>query len=182
MFAPPRAAGERQSIVADVVLGARALRGHPVAVRLVGADVVCSVVYGMQTVLLLLLCRSLGFGDAGYGYVLAGLGAGGILGTTLAGRAARSARPRAVLAGALLVLAVPSSLMAVTPWLPGLLVWSVLGGAGAVAGRGALRDRAAAGAGRGGLRPRLRRRAAGDPGRHRRRLAGRGAAGRAGRA
>ena len=66
---------------------------HPVAVRLVGADVVCSVVYGMQTVLLLLLSRSLGLGDAGYGYVLAGLGVGGILGTTLAGRAARSTPP-----------------------------------------------------------------------------------------
>jgi len=131
-FQPARVAGDHQGIVADVVLGARALRSHPVAVRLVGADVVCSVVYGMQTVLLLLLSRDLGFGDAGYGYVLAGLGVGGILGTTVAGRASRSARPRAVLVGALLVLAVPSSLMAVTPWLPGLLVWAVIGGAGAV--------------------------------------------------
>ena len=42
--------------------GARTLRAHPAAVRLVGADVVCSVVYGLQTVLLLLLSRSLGFG------------------------------------------------------------------------------------------------------------------------
>jgi predicted MFS family arabinose efflux permease len=132
VFAPPRVAGDRQGIVADVVLGARALRAHPVAVRLIGADVVCSAVYGMQTVLLLLLSRTLGLGDAGYGYVLAGLGAGGILGTTLAGRAARSSRPRAVLVMSLLVLAVPSSLMAVTPWLPGLLLWSVIGGAGAV--------------------------------------------------
>jgi MFS family permease len=132
VFAAPRTVGERQGIVADVVQGARALRGHPVAVRLVGADVVCSVIYGMQTVLLLLLSRDLGFGAAGYGYVLAGLGVGGILGTTAAGRAARSSRPRAVLVGALLVLAVPSSLMAVTPWLPGLLVLGVVGGAGAV--------------------------------------------------
>jgi hypothetical protein len=37
-----------------------------------------------------------------------------------------------VLVGALLVLAVPSSLMAVTPWLLALLVWAVIGGAGAV--------------------------------------------------
>ena len=131
-FRPAGVAGERRSIVSDVVTGARALRSHPVAVRLVGADVVCSVVYGMQTVLLLLLSRDLGFGEAGYGYVLAGLGAGGILGTMVAGRADRSARPRAVLVGALLVLAVPSALMAVTPWLAGLLVWAVVGGAGAV--------------------------------------------------
>jgi MFS family permease len=131
-FAPPKTVGARQGIVADVVLGARALRTHPVAVRLVGADLVCSVIYGMQTVLLLVLSRGLGLGAAGYGYVLAGLGVGGILGTTAAGRAARSSRPRAVLVGALLVLAVPSSLMAVTPWLPGLLLLAVVGGAGAV--------------------------------------------------
>jgi hypothetical protein len=37
-----------------------------------------------------------------------------------------------VLVRALLVLAVPSSLMAVTPWLPGLLLLGVIGGAGAV--------------------------------------------------
>jgi MFS family permease len=125
------ATGERQSILADVVTGARALRRHPMAVRLVGADVVCSVVYGMQTVLLLLLSRSLGLGDAGYGYVLAGLGVGGIVGTTLTSRAARSSRPRRTLVLALLAVAGPAALMAVTPCLTGLLVWSVLGGAGA---------------------------------------------------
>jgi len=127
----PTASGERQSVLADVVTGARALRMHPVAVRLVGADVICSVVYGMQTVLLLLLSRSLGLGDAGYGYVLAGLGLGGIIGTTLTSRAARSTHPRRTLVLALLAVAAPSALMAVTPCLTGLLVWSVIGGAGA---------------------------------------------------
>jgi MFS family permease len=131
-FRPGRAPEVRSGVVADIVLGARALRSHPVAVRLLGADVVCSVVYGMQTVLLLLLTRHLGFGEAGYGYVLAGLGIGGIVGTTVAGRAAASGRPRAVLVGALLVLAVPSALMAVTPWLAGLLLWAVMSGSGAV--------------------------------------------------
>jgi MFS family permease len=127
----PSATGERQSVLADVVTGARALREHPVAVRLVGADVVCSVVYGMQTVLLLLLSRSLGLGDAGYGYVLAGLGVGGIVGTTLTSRAARSTHPRRTLVLALLAVAGPAALMALTPCLTGLLVWSVVGGAGA---------------------------------------------------
>jgi MFS family permease len=130
LFAPA-ATGERQSVLADVVTGARALREHPMAVRLVGADVVCSVVYGMQTVLLLLVSRSLGFGNAGYGYVLAGLGVGGILGTMLTARAARSAHPRRVLVLALLAVAGPAALMGVTPCLTGLLVWSVIGGAGA---------------------------------------------------
>src|SRR5205085_2306070 len=83
-------------------------------------------------VLLLVLSRSLGFGDAGYGYVLAGMGVGGILGTTLAPRAARNARPRRVLVLALLGVAGPAALMAATPCLTGLLTWAVLGGAGAV--------------------------------------------------
>jgi predicted MFS family arabinose efflux permease len=131
VFLPARS-GERNSVVDDVVLGARTLRAHPAALRLVGADVVCSVVYGMQTVLLLVLSRSLGLGAAGYGYVLAAMGVGGILGTTLAPRAARSAHPRRVLVLALLGVAGPAALMAVTPCLTGLLCWAVLSGAGAV--------------------------------------------------
>ncbi|MGZ4537581.1 MAG: MFS transporter [Blastococcus sp.] len=130
-FRPGRCSGERQSVLADVVLGARALRAHPAALRVLGADVVCSVIYGLQTVLLMLLSRAFGFGAAGYGYVLAGLGAGGILGTLAAGRAAASGRPRAVLAGTLMLVAGPSALMAFTPWLPGLLGWAVIAGAGA---------------------------------------------------
>jgi len=130
-FLPARS-GERNSVVEDVVLGARTLRSHPAALRLVGAEIVCSVVYGMQTVLLLLLSRSLGFGDAGYGYVLAAMGVGGVLGTTLAPRAARSTHPRRVLVLALLGVAGPAALMAATPCLTGLLVWAVLSGAGAV--------------------------------------------------
>ena len=130
-FRPGRRSGERQSVLADIVLGARALKAHPAAVRVLGADVVCSVIYGMQTVLLMLLSRAFGFGAAGYGYVLAGLGAGGILGTLVAGRAAASGRPRAVLAGTLVLVAGPSALMAFTPWLPGLLGWAVIAGGGA---------------------------------------------------
>jgi MFS family permease len=126
------ASGERQSVLADVVTGARALRAHPWAVRLVGADIVCSVVYGMHTVLLLLVSRALGYGDAGYGYVLAGMGVGGILGTTLTSRVARSTDPRRVLVLSLLAVAGSGALMAVVPSLPGLLALAVLGGAGAV--------------------------------------------------
>jgi MFS family permease len=129
-FAPARS-GARESVLADVVLGARTLRAHPAALRLLGGDVVCSVVYGMQTVLLLLLSRSAGLGNAGYGYVLAGMGVGGILGTTLAPRAARSPHPRRVLALALLLVGAPAALMAVTPCTTGLVVWSVIGGSGA---------------------------------------------------
>jgi hypothetical protein len=40
------------------------------AVRLVGADIVCSLVYGMQTVLFILVARSSGLGLPGYGAIL----------------------------------------------------------------------------------------------------------------
>jgi MFS family permease len=130
-FAPARS-GQRSSLVEDVVVGVRTLRSHPSAVRLVGADIVCSVIYGLQTVVLLLLSRALGFGDAGYGWVLAGLGVGGVLGTGLTARAARSPRPRRVLVLSLLAVSASPVLMAVTPCLTGLLVWAVCGGAGAV--------------------------------------------------
>jgi MFS family permease len=132
VFRPGRAAADRTGLLADVVEGARALRAHPVAVRLVGADLVCSVVYGMQTVLLLLLGHRLGLGAAGYGYLLAAVGVGGVLGTTVSGRAAASARPQAVLVAALLTIAGAGALLAVTPWLAGVLVWAVAGGAGAI--------------------------------------------------
>jgi MFS family permease len=131
-FRPGRRPGDQQGLAADVVQGVRALRAHPVAVRLVGADLVCSVVYGMETVLLVLLGHRLGLGNAGYGYLLAAVGVGGVLGTTLSGRAAGSPRPRAVLVAALLTVAGSAALLAVTPWLPGILVWAVVGGAGAI--------------------------------------------------
>ena len=131
-FRPGRSAVDRQSLLSDVVLGVRALRAHPVAMRLVGADIVCSVIYGMQTVLLLLLGRHVGLGDAGYGWLLAGTGAGGVLGTTLSGRAAGSTRPRAVLVAALLTVATAGTLMAVTSSLRLLMTGAMLVGAGAV--------------------------------------------------
>jgi hypothetical protein len=66
-----------------------ALRAHPAAIRLVGADLMCSVVYGMQTVVLFLVARQAGLGLHGYGYLFAALGVGALAGTALAGRALR---------------------------------------------------------------------------------------------
>ena len=64
--------------------GAAALRAHPAAVRLVGADIMCSLIYGTQTVLLVLVARSAVLGLHGYGYLFACIGAGGVLGSALA--------------------------------------------------------------------------------------------------
>jgi MFS family permease len=53
-FRVRRAAERPDGLLREVAQGAAALRGHPAALRLVGADIMCSVLYGAQTVLLLL--------------------------------------------------------------------------------------------------------------------------------
>jgi MFS family permease len=122
----------RPRLVAELLDGLAALRASSPAVRLVGADVMCSLVYGAETVLLLLLSRSLGHGATGYGWLLAGTGMGGLLGTVAATRAADARHPRAVLVAALLALAVPLPLLAVVRSLPAAVALSALGGAGAI--------------------------------------------------
>ena len=101
------------SLLHDVADGAAVLRAHPEALRLVGADLMCSLVYGMQTVLLLLVARHAGLGLHGYGYLFAGIGAGALAGTSLAGRAMRLPRPRTALLAALAAVGLP---MLVIPW------------------------------------------------------------------
>ena len=85
------------SIRADLAVGWRALREHPDALALVGADVVSSAIYGALTVLFVLVGERLGLGAAGYGYLLSALGVGGVLSAGLAHRAASSDRPRRAL-------------------------------------------------------------------------------------
>jgi MFS family permease len=81
--------GQAASVFGGIADGAAALRAHPAAIRLVGADLTCSVVYGMQTVLLILVASRAGLGMHGYGYLFAALGVGALVGTSLAGRVLR---------------------------------------------------------------------------------------------
>ena len=115
-FRPARRGARPAGVLRGVADGAAALRSCPGALRLVGADIICSTVYGTQTVLLLLVSRSLGMGAHGYGYLFAGLGAGTLAGTALAGRVQRWGHPRLVLAGALGAVGLPLPLLAVAHW------------------------------------------------------------------
>ena len=114
-------------------LGAAGALDHPAALRLVGADVACSAVYGAHTVLLLLLASRLGLGASGYGYLLAACGLGGVVGYgaggtarlgAVSGTAPRSPAPapggRGGPTSLLLGAAAPSAL---------LLLWAALVGA-----------------------------------------------------
>jgi MFS family permease len=118
---------------AGIRAGARALWTNRLASRLVGADILCSLLYGAQTVLLLLLGHRLGHGDAGYGLLLAAFGVGGLAGAAFAARLTSVRRPIAAVATTLLVVATSSALFAVVPWFAGAMVLAVLVGAGAVA-------------------------------------------------
>jgi MFS family permease len=113
------------TLVADLREGVAALRQQPAAVRLAGADVLSSFVYGAMTVLLLLLSQRLGFGDHGYGYLLAAFGAGGVLGAVVAARVAASPRRRTAAQAGVVAIGVSTALLAGAPWFVGAIVAAV---------------------------------------------------------
>jgi MFS family permease len=121
-----------RAIVRELRDGALALMAAPEAGWLVSADVAGSVVYGAQTVLLLLVAVRLGLSADGYGYLLAAQGVGGIAGATLAGRLGPAARRRSTLAIALVMVAAPLPILALTTSAAVAIVIGIIGGAGAL--------------------------------------------------
>jgi predicted MFS family arabinose efflux permease len=132
VFRPARSADQAAGIFRQMAQGAAVLRSHPQLVRLVGADIMCSTVYGTQVVLLLLVSHRVGLGSQGYGYMFAGIGAGGVLGTTLAGRASRCPHSRYVLAAALAVVGLPMPLLALVRWPAAAIFLAGVTGTGAI--------------------------------------------------
>jgi MFS family permease len=123
---------ERPSALAEFTAGAKALRAEPAAVRLVGADIVSSAVYGVLTVLLLLVARRLGDGAQGYGLLIAGLGLGGVIATPLSVRLARIDRSGLVVGGALAAVGAPMFLLATTHHIAVAVAAVVVSGIGSV--------------------------------------------------
>ena len=118
-------------LLSEIADGAAALRAHPAAIRLVGADILCSLVYGMQTVLLILVARQAGLGLHGYGYLFAAIGAGGLAGTAVAGRVARLPQ-HVALAGSLALVGLPTLAMPAAHWAPAAILLAGFTGAGAL--------------------------------------------------
>jgi hypothetical protein len=125
-------ASARLDLLADLRAGARALLARSAACRLVGADIACSVAYGAQTVLLLLVARRLGLGADGYGYLLGAMGLGGVVGAAIAGRLSSEDPQPAALVAALLCVAVPLPLLGVAHTLVPALGLCFVGGVGAI--------------------------------------------------
>ena len=122
----------RPGLPAELQTGWRALRSAPDAPALVGANVIASAVYGAFTVLFVMLAQRLGLGSSGYGYLLAGGGAGGVLAAGLASRAAASAHPRRALTLAMAAVGAPVPFLAIIGWYPAAIVLAGIFGAGSL--------------------------------------------------
>ncbi|HTU94891.1 MAG TPA: MFS transporter [Solirubrobacteraceae bacterium] len=121
-----------RALVNELREGARALKAAPEAGWMVSADVAGSLVYGAQTVLLLLVAVRLHLGAGGYGYLLAAQGLGGIAGASLAGRLGPVGGRRSTLAAALVMVALPLPILAITTNAAVAIAIGIVGGAGAL--------------------------------------------------
>jgi MFS family permease len=131
-FRPSGNAEREPGAWAALTVGARELLRRPQASRLVGADVLCSLCYGVQTVLLVAVSLRLGWHDSGYGLLLGAIGAGGFVGTTLAPRALRALGAQHAPALALLTVGICLPLLAIVPSYPVVLVVAAASGAGSL--------------------------------------------------
>lgn len=98
----------------QVVNGFRAIGSSATAVVLVAFSVLASFVYGTDTVALVYISRDqLGTGADGYGYLLAALGVGGVLGAGLVDRLAGSPRLGRIIVAGMAVYCLPTALLVV---------------------------------------------------------------------
>jgi MFS family permease len=95
--------------------GAKAMVATRATRVLVGAMLVTTATWGVDTVLLVVLAdQRLGLGANGYGLLLAGLGLGGLAGAPLAARLGRSERLGRIIVVALLVSVLPTAVLVVS--------------------------------------------------------------------
>jgi MFS family permease len=130
-FRPARDAAATTGLLAELRGGVDALRGAPSAVRVVAADIVCSAVYGILTVTLVLVALEVGAGPGGYGVLLGAFGIGGLAGAAVAARL-DAAHWRRTLAAALALVALPVAALGVVHVLWLALALGLVGGSGAV--------------------------------------------------
>jgi MFS family permease len=122
------------SVLTEIRTGARALRAAPAAMRLVCADILCSAVYGLLTVTLVLVSRKVGAGDSGYGLLLGAFGVGGLIGAAVSARVDAPAEWRRALAIGMLLVGVPLAALGIVPTIAGALALALLGGGGMIVG------------------------------------------------
>jgi MFS family permease len=129
---PVASRADRTRIIDELHAGAAALLSSRAATRMVGADLVCSLVYGVQTVALLVLASRLGLSAGGYGILLAAVGGGGVLASLVAPRVAAHPSASKTSAIALIAVAVSIPLLGLASGLVIAVTLAAIGGAGAV--------------------------------------------------
>ena len=93
----------------QMLVGIRTITSSPTVFVLVAYSVVASLVFGIDTVLFVLLSQEvLGTGAEGYGYLLAGLGVGGILAAGLVTRLERVPRLSMVILAGMVAYCLPT--------------------------------------------------------------------------
>jgi CRP-like cAMP-binding protein len=101
-------------IIAQMLVGVRAIRSSTSAAVLVGFSAIATLVYGMDTVLFIVLAEDrYGAGSGGVGYLLAALGVGGLLVAGLVNRLASLPRLGAVITVGMALYCLPTALLVV---------------------------------------------------------------------
>lgn len=118
----PTAVQEEGNPLQQVLHGFTAMASSTTAAVLVAFSVLASFIYGTDTVALVFVSREqLGTGSNGYGYLLAALGVGGVLGAGLVDRLARSPRLGRIIVAGMAAYCLPTAVLVVTH-LPALAV------------------------------------------------------------
>jgi MFS family permease len=95
-------------------VGIKAFLSSSTVVVLAGFGIVASLLYGTDTVLFVVLSKQqLGTGSQGYGYLLAALGAGGLVVAPFMNRIAGMRRLGTIIVAGMIVFALPTALLAV---------------------------------------------------------------------
>ncbi|HXW46926.1 MAG TPA: MFS transporter [Streptosporangiaceae bacterium] len=106
--------GGRAGPARQVLDGFRALGASAAVATFVAFSVLASFVYGTDTVLFIPISRvQLHTGSTGYGYLLAGLGVGGVAGAALVNRLAARTRLAPAILGGMAVFCLPTALLTV---------------------------------------------------------------------
>ncbi|HUA11430.1 MAG TPA: MFS transporter [Solirubrobacteraceae bacterium] len=105
---------EQTGIGEQLMVGVREIAAQPAARVLVAFSVLVSFIYGSDTILFVGVAQQkLGLGADGFGYLLAGLGAGGILAAGAVDRLASSARLAPLIIAGVAVDTLPTALLIV---------------------------------------------------------------------